>query len=150
MNTEPPPAPTPLTWTVHRAKETPVKTALVSVLLLCVVALGFWYAGPLLAAVAIVVFFASLHTYFLPVTCTLDDSGVTVDKRLFRHTYEWKTFRRWFRTTGGIVLSPFSRRTFLDNFRGVHLFLPRDPGRVIEYLERRFAPPPADDRLKLD
>jgi len=144
-----PDAPAPLTWTVHRAREAPVKTALVSALLLCVVAYGWWYAGPLLALAALLVFAASLHTYFLPVTYTLSDKGVTVDKRVFTHTYEWKTFRRWFRTTGGVVLSPFSRRTFLDNFRGVHLLLPRDPAPVIARLEEQFAPKPLDERLKL-
>ncbi len=149
MDTDLPAAREPLIWTVHRAKEAPVKTALVSFLLLCVVALGWWYAGPLLALVAVFVLFISLHTYFLPITYTFGDKGVTVDKRVFTHTYEWKMFRRWFRTTGGIVLSPFSRRTFLDNFRGVHLLLPADPAPVVARLEQQFAPRPPDERLKL-
>jgi len=128
-------------WTVHRAGEARVKATLVGVLLLAVVAFGWWYAGPLLALVAVVVLFASLHTFFLPITYTMDKEGVTVDKRLFRYTYPWDRFRRWFRTTGGVVVSPFSRRTFLDNFRGVHLLLPDEPGPVIAFLERHFAPP---------
>jgi hypothetical protein len=69
----------------------------------------------------------------------MDAEGITVKKRIFNYTYPWDQFRRWFRTTGGVVVSPFSRRTFLDNFRGVHILLPTDPDPVIRYLELRFA-----------
>ncbi len=99
----------------------------------------FWYFGPLLALVALLVLALALHTYFLPITYTFSSEGVTVDKRVFKYTYPWDQFRRYFRTTGGLVLSPFSRRTFLDSFRGVHLLLPCDPGPVLDYLKRRFA-----------
>ncbi len=134
-----------VTWTVHRAGDAPAKAVLVGLLLIAVVAFGWWYAGPILAVVAIVVLFASLHTFFLPITCIMNKEGVTIDKRLFRYTYEWDRFRRWFRTTGGVVLSPFSHRTFLDNFRGVHLLLPADPRPVIAFLERQFPAPSGDN-----
>lgn len=96
--------------------------------------------------VAVIVLFAALHTYFLPITFTFDKDGVTVDKRLFSYKYPWSRFRRYFRTTGGVVLSPFARRTFLDNFRGVHLLLPQDPGQILAYLEEHFTQTQDDNR----
>lgn len=93
--------------------------------------------GPWLTIIAAVVLFVALHTYFLPVVYTFDGNGVTIDKRIFCHTYPWEQFRRYFRTSGGVVLSPFSQRTFADNFRGVHLMLPSDAAPIAEYLERR-------------
>ena len=137
-------------WTVHRAKESRRKTTVAVVFIAAFVAFTLFVFGPVLALLAAVILFIALNAYFLPVTYTFSDSGIVVDKRLFKANYQWKQFRRWFRTTGGIVLSPFSRRTYLDNFRGVHLLLPEDPGAIVAYLERRFAPPPPDDRLKLD
>jgi hypothetical protein len=123
----------------------------------------------MLGMLAVVVLFLALNTYFLPITYALTDKGIEIDKRLFTARYEWKQFRRWFRTTGGIVISPFSRKNYLDNFRGVHLLLPvgssrmsndgqqitDDGGRgtgatIVAYLEKRFAPPPPDERLKLE
>jgi hypothetical protein len=139
-----------LSWTVHRAKETPTKTIVASVFILAFVAFSWAVFGPMLGILAMVVLFLALNTYFLPVTYTLTDKGIEVDKRMFTARYEWKQFRRWFRTTGGIVISPFSRKNYLDNFRGVHLLLPADPRPVVAYLEERFAPPPVDDRLRLD
>ena len=140
----------PLSWTVHRAKENPRKTVVASVFVLAFVAFSWAVFGPMLGILAMVVLFLALNTYFLPITYTLTDKGIEVDKRVFTARYEWKQFRRWFRTTGGIVISPFSRKNYLDNFRGVHLMLPPDPQPVFAHLEKRFAPPPVDDRLRLD
>ncbi|MBM3332854.1 YcxB family protein [candidate division WOR-3 bacterium] len=177
----------PLSWTIHRAKENPTKTVVASVFILAFVAFSWVVFGPMLAGLAVVVMFLALNTYFLPITCTFTEKGIEVDKRFFTARYEWKQFRRWFRTSGGIVISPFSRKNYLDNFRGVHLLLPvgerqtpnakrRKEGTVrrenagerdthdarrmtpepvrtediIAYLEKRFAPPPPDERLRLD
>lgn len=162
----------PLSWTVHRAKETPAKTVVASVFILAFVGFTLVVFGPVLAALAVIVLFLALNTYYLPVTYTFTDKGIEVGKRLFTARYEWKQFRRWFRTSGGIVISPFSKRSYLDNFRGVHLLLPADAGKarmskvegrmsdsdvqsvqaadIVAYLEKRFAPPPPDDRLTLD
>lgn len=138
-----------LSWTVHRAKENPGKTVVVSAFILVFVGCSWAVFGPALGMLSVVMLFLALNTYFLPVTYMLTDKGIEIDKRLFTARYEWKQFRRWFRTTGGIVVSPFSRRNYLDNFRGVHLLLPADPQPMVMYLEKRFAPPPADERLRL-
>jgi hypothetical protein len=163
----------PLRWTVHRARETPVKTVVVSIFILAFVGFSWAVFGPMLGMLAVAVLFLALNTYFLPVTYRFNDRGIDVDKRVFTTRYEWKQFRRWVRTSGGIVISPFSHRSFLDNFRGVHLMLPAEERRATSderrmadtegrtpdmvrtadieaYLEKRFAPPPPDDRLKLD
>jgi len=155
-----------LSWSVHRAKETPGKTVVASAFILAFVGFSWWRFGPMLGMLAVVVLFLALNTYFLPITYTLTDRGIEIDKQLFTTRYEWKQFRRWFRTTGGIVISPFSRKNYLDNFRGVHLLLPADERRtpnaerrttnkvetaaIVAYLEKRFAPPPPDERLRLD
>jgi hypothetical protein len=162
-----------LSWTVHRAKETPTKTVVASIFILAFVGFSWVVFGPMLGMLAMVVLFLALNTYFLPITYTLTDKGIEVDKRMFTARYEWKQFRRWFRTSGGIVISPFSQKNYLDNFRGVHLLLPAGSSRrskvegrmtndgqqtpdanrtedIVAYLEKRFAPPPVDDRLRLD
>jgi hypothetical protein len=157
----------PLSWTVHRARENPGKTAVVSAFILAFVGFSWAVFGPALGMLAVVVLFLALNTYFLPITYELTDKGIEIDKRLFTAHYEWKQFRRWFRTSGGVVISPFSRRSYLDNFRGVHLLLPSEERRtkneerggteaaartedIAAYLEKRFAPPPPDERLRLD
>ena len=128
-----------VTWSVHRLRESPGKSVVVGVFLAVCLVFSWFAFGPGLSLVALLVFALALNTWYLPTTCTFDRDGITVDKRLFSHTYPWDQFRRFFRTTGGVVVSPFSRRTFLDTFRGVHLLLPEDPQPVLDYLERYFA-----------
>jgi hypothetical protein len=129
-----------VSWSVFRARENVAKTVLVGISIAVFLTFTLWFFGILLALVALLVLFAALHTYFLPIRYTLAHDGITVDKRIFSHTYPWDQFRAYFRTSGGVVISPFSRRTFLDNFRGVHLLLPEDSADVISYLERKFPP----------
>jgi hypothetical protein len=155
-----------MSWTIHRARESPGKTAVAGAFIAGFLVFSYLVFGFLLALLAAVVLFLALNTYFLPVTYTFTDRGIEIDKRVFTARYEWKQFRRWFRTSGGIVVSPFSRRSYLDNFRGVHLLLPIADCRlpndgqqvadrvrtadVVAYLEKRFAPEPVDERLRLE
>jgi hypothetical protein len=86
---------------------------------------------------AFLVFALTLNGYFLPVNYTFDENGITTDKIGFRYTRRWSEFRSFFRTTGGIVVSPFLAWSFLDNFRGIHLLLPRDTQPIVDYLRQR-------------
>ncbi|UCG42163.1 MAG: hypothetical protein JSU73_09805 [candidate division WOR-3 bacterium] len=127
-----------VSWSVFRARENVAKTVLVGIAIAVFLTFTLWYFGILLALVALLVLFVALHTYFLPIRYTLAEDGIILDKRIFSHTYPWDQFRAYFRTSGGIVISPFSRRTFLDSFRGVHLLLPEDPTEILTYLGHRF------------
>lgn len=130
-----------ISWTVYRAKEMPVRALLVGLFIVAFLVFTLRAFGPLLFAVAVVVLATATHTFYLPVTYTLSSDGVTVDKRIFSYTYEWTRFRRFFRTSGGVVLSPFPRHNFLDNFRGVHLLLPENSAPILEYLKRHLGSP---------
>lgn len=142
--------PAELIWRVHRARENPGKTVAVVIFILVLLGFSLVYFGLVLALLAALILFVALNAYFLPITVRFSDGGIDIDKRLFRTHYDWGQFRKWYRTTGGIVLSPFAHKTYLNNFRGVHLLLPEDPSPIIAYLEQRFAPQQPDDRLRLD
>ncbi len=127
-----------ISWQVHRAREQPVKTVLVSFFILLFLLFALFSFGPALMLVALIVLSVATHTYFIPITYRMNARGITIDKKIFSYTYEWSRFRRFFLTSGGVVLSPFSKKTFLDNFRGVHLLLPANPAPVLEYLKSCF------------
>lgn len=131
-----------ISWQVHRAKETPKKTLYVSIILgLFIIFLTVFY-GLFWALLAIIVLFASLNAYFLPITYTLTDTEIIIDKKLFKNKLEWSRFRKYYLTTTGIVLSPFTKRNFLDNFRGVHLLLPNENTEaIISFIKKKLAPP---------
>ncbi len=129
---------TKITWTVHRAREHHLKTALVLLFILLFTIFTYFSLGLSLAIIALTVLAVATHTYFLPVSFQLNSRGITIDKKIFQYTYEWERFRRFYLTSGGVVLSPFTRYNFLDNFRGVHLLLPQNPEPILNYLRQRF------------
>jgi hypothetical protein len=127
-----------LTWEVWRAKDNPRRTTLaVAFILLTLLIVELVYHDIFLVMLAILVLGLALNSYFLPTTYTFDQNGIKTDKRFYQYTRRWSEFRSFIRTTGGVVVSPFSSWTYLDNFRGVHLLLPKDPEPVFKYLANR-------------
>lgn len=120
-----------ISWQVHRAKEYPKKTLSVSILLGVFLILLIIFYGLPWAIFASLILFASLNAYFLPTKYTLTDTEIIIDKKLFKYKLEWSRFRKYYITTTGIVLSPFKQKTFLDNFRGIHLLLPKENTEAI-------------------
>ena len=138
-----------LTWQVHRAKENPKKTLYVSIILgLFIITITVFYDLPW-TVLSLIVLFASLNAYFIPTTYTITDSEIIVDKKLFKNKLEWSRFRKYYITTTGIVLSPFTKRNFLDNFRGVHLLLPKENSEeIINFIKNKLDPAPISDEGK--
>lgn len=114
-----------------------MRTLFVTLFIIAVIVIALAYYGPVMGLVALLVLFLALNSYYLPTTYTLDEKGITTDKLLFHYTRGWKEFRSYVRTSGGVVASPFRNWTYLDNFRGIHLLLPRDPKPVLDYLAQR-------------
>jgi hypothetical protein len=127
----------PLSWRIFRAQETPVRTLLVTLFVIAVIVIAARYYGPVMGFVALLVLFLALNSYYLPTAYTLNEAGITTDKLLFHYTRGWNEFRSYVRTSGGVVVSPFRNWTYLDNFRGIHLLLPRDAKPVLDYLAQR-------------
>jgi hypothetical protein len=120
-----------ISWQTHKAKETPKKTLFVLIFIIVFAVFLIIFYGLFWALLALIILFLSLNAYFLPTTYTLTDNGIIIDKKLFSNKLEWSRFRKYYMTTNGIVLSPFTQKSFLDNFRGVHLLLPKQHSEEI-------------------
>jgi hypothetical protein len=131
----------PITWKIHKAKENLTKTIFASLFLLFVILIFLFFYGLLWAFIAILIFFISLNSFFLPITYTMTDKAIVIDKKIYKYEREWQTFRKYYLTSNGLILSPFSRRNFLDNFRGLHLLLPKGKDEIIKFIENRLAAP---------
>jgi hypothetical protein len=130
-----------VSWKIHKAKENPTKTIIASLFLLIVVLFFLFFYGLLWAFIAILIFCISLNGYFLPITYTMTDKAIIINKKIYKYEREWQIFRKYYLTSNGLVLSPFSKKNFLDNFRGLHLLLPRDKDEIIKFIENRLAAP---------
>lgn len=137
-------------WKVWLAGERPWMTLIASGIVAGTIAFFIWYIHLWAGVLALLVFFALLNPYFIPTYYELSFEEVVIRKFYYTDRRPWKMFRRFFLTRSGVVLSTFaSRQRFLDNFRGVQLFLPTDKekrDKVLDYIENKLPLDPDQNR----
>jgi hypothetical protein len=116
------------------------KSIFVSIFLfsLLIILLLFW--GFLWFLLALLLFWATLNNYFFKITYQLDEEGITIKKIFLKNYRQWKEFKKILYTQNGLVLSPFPYKTYLDNFRGLHIFLPQNPiirKAVVDFINKK-------------
>lgn len=126
-----------LKWESFPARERPGRTIWTSLFILTFLALIYFSYGLFWTFFAGLIFFLTLNTYFIPQRYRLDKKGVAVDHIIYRVERSWQEFRNFYQTRNGVVLSPFRRRNFLDNFRGLHLLLPRDREPILKFIHQQ-------------
>ncbi len=94
-------------------------TVALVLLVLCVVYLAFGHVG--WVAISAVFLFGSLAPFFLPTTYSLDDDGISVRGPFGTTRRAWSALRSHRVGAQGVLLSPFSRPSRLEGFRGIHL-----------------------------
>lgn len=72
----------------------------------------------------------------------MDEEGISVKKIFLKNYRKWHEFKKILYTQNGLVLSPFAHKTYLDNFRGLHIFLPKNPlirKAVIDFINEKIS-----------
>jgi len=110
-----------LIWTVHPARERPLHAVLAGAFVLALslgIALSY-HVG--FGALSLVFLLVSLREFFLPTRCTLSNEGVELRRMGLGRKRAWSEFRRFQAGPRAVLLSPFSRPTRLDTYRGIVL-----------------------------
>ena len=81
--------------------------------------------------------FVSLHSYFFPTSYNVDDKEVTIKNIFMTQKRMLAEFRKVYVGKNGMLLSPFRRKTFLNQFRGVFLLMPEQRNEVLEFIRTR-------------
>lgn len=111
-----------LRWRVHLAKEQPQKLIGVIAVVLVMAVLGYtWFGSPLAAGVVVLALLGALSDFLLPITCTLTSSHALTTTLAGRQAIAWKDVRTCYLDEHGIKLSPLSKRSRLEAYRGVYL-----------------------------
>lgn len=135
---ETPEAPEPFEWTVHLAARQPRRT--MAALLLCGAALALSYlafGSPVFTLLVGASLFGSLADFFLPVRYRLTPKGAEARHLWPFAALEWKQVKRRLMSKEGLKLSPLSRSSRLDAYRGILLrFGDEDPEAVLEAVKR--------------
>jgi hypothetical protein len=126
-------------WRVHLLVEQPGKSvALCAFCVLAVVLIHFLFRQRVgFTVLAAAILLGSLSDWFLPVKYRLTTAGASYTNLVFRKRMAWEEVRSCYVSSSALKLSPFSRRTRLDAFRGVVLRFAGNRDEVIRIVQER-------------
>lgn len=126
-----------MNWTVHPAKRDLAKTILSGFFVTAfLVFVGIFY-GIFWSIFGFVVLLVSLHSYFFPTSYEITEDEVLIRNIFMTQRRKLNEFRKVYVGRNGALLSPFTRKTFLNQFRGAFLLLPEKRDEILDLLRSR-------------
>ncbi|MBU8932779.1 MAG: hypothetical protein KOO62_02120 [candidate division Zixibacteria bacterium] len=128
-----------LQWRCHPMKRRPWVSVAVTVFVALVVVLVYYGTerSQAFATLAMVVMFASLAKFYFPTSYKLTDDKIYVKTTTQTLIKEWSIYRSCHPDKNGILLSPFTRPTRLENFRGLYLMFSENRDDVVSFVKAR-------------
>jgi hypothetical protein len=124
-------------WTVHPARRDLTKTILSTIFIVTfLVFVGIFY-GLFWSLFGLVVLLVSLHSYFFPTSYEAGKDEIVIKNIFMTQKRGLREFRQVYVGKNGVLLSPFRRKTLLNQFRGVFLLLPEEREEVLAFLRAR-------------
>jgi len=125
-------------WTVHLIKRNWIISAgvvLFLVILCAAIYLSFSSATFLILSIAILTI--SLSPFFFPTTYTFQDDCITVKSLLRKSSRNWDSFKSYYPDRNGLLLSPFTSPSRLENFRGLYIRFEGNRSEVVDFIEKK-------------
>jgi len=112
-------------WSFNPWRERPLRSAAAALIALglCVLVLAARESWVLSLALCVAAL-ATLSPALTPLQCRVDDDGVARRGPLGWERRRWSEVRRAVLKRGGLSVSPYAKRHWLDETRGLHLPLP--------------------------
>ncbi len=131
-----------LEWTCHPLKARPV-TGVVVTLFISLVGLAIYYStdSRWFTILGMIVLFASLAKFYFPTTFRLSDKRIMVKTTTQTLSKDWSLFRSCYPDKNGILLSPFTRPSRLENFRGQYIMFNKNSAEVTAFVKARINRP---------
>ncbi|OQX92488.1 MAG: hypothetical protein B6D58_02710 [candidate division Zixibacteria bacterium 4484_95] len=139
-----------LTWVSHPAKIR--KTATIIVLLFIVAIFIVVYSvtySILMVMLAGFIFLGTLSTFFFPTKYELTKDKIKIKYLVNRVEKEMKVFRSYYPDKNGVLLSPFTRPSRLENFRGLYVRYHQNKDEVDSFIKKIFEERKFEDKEQL-
>jgi hypothetical protein len=134
-----------MNWTIHPAKRNLSKTVLSAAFIVAFVVIVAVFYGLFWGLFGLIILFVSVHSYFFPTAYDVNDEEIKIKNIFMTQKRKLSEFRRVYEGKNGVLLSPFRRKTFLNQFRGVFVLLPEEKERVLNFLRARIEPEKSGD-----
>jgi len=131
-----------LEWQVHPFGESRPKAILSILAPLAISALVYlWSASWLWTVLGFLLLASAEFPFFLRSTYRFDPTGATLLRAGTKLYRSWGQVKSYYPDKNGVLLSPFARPHWLENFRGLYLQFGRHRREVLDYLESKLGPP---------
>jgi hypothetical protein len=119
-------------WDVHLARRKPWRAVGVSALIVlsAAVAHGIWH-HPLAALVTAALVASAVAEFLFPIHYRITSDGVLCRNFLSARYLKWSEVKHCYRDAQGVKLSPLSKPSRLETYRGIYLWLGDDPEAVL-------------------
>jgi len=135
-----------LEWTTHPVRRRPWLSVGVTLFVILIGILVYWATDSnVFTVLALVVLYASLAKFYFPTHYRLNSKGVVIKSTTQTLKKPWSMYRSYYPDKKGVLLSPFTRPTRLENFRGMYLMCADNRNEVIDYIKRFVEPISGDD-----
>jgi hypothetical protein len=126
-----------LEWSVRLVTKRPRRAAVMTLFIIAVwVGLYLAYREPWWVIFAVLLLGGSVFFPLLTATgYRFDEHGISVKRPFYTVKKEWSTYRSYYPDPNGVLLSPFSTPSRLENFRGIYLRFGDNRREVLAYLE---------------
>lgn len=126
-----------MNWSVHPAKYNRTKTTLSLIFIVGFLTYVAIFFGVIFSIIGVIILFASLHSYYFPTHYEVNETMIVIKTIFATQRRELKEFKKVHLGKNGILLSPFKKKTFMNQFRGVFLLLPEKRDDIVNYLNER-------------
>jgi len=129
---------TSLTWRSWPLVESKKKNLLVSSLVFAVLISIYLFSSNYGWVIfSALVLLGALRSYFLPTYYTLDEIGIFIRTPFSTQKRAWSQICSFYVDAHGVLLSPFSHPSRLENFRGIYLRFSRNRDQVVTFLKQK-------------
>ncbi|MBU1356635.1 MAG: hypothetical protein KJ620_08720 [Candidatus Edwardsbacteria bacterium] len=128
-------------WTVFPLAESRTK-ALIAILTppLAMVVIYLLMQSWLWAGLGFLLLFSSEFPFFLKSRYTFDHQGVSMKRGGVTIARKWEQINSHYPDKNGVLLSPFAKQTWLENFRGIYLQYGKHREEIMAVLKDRIKP----------
>ncbi|HOP05933.1 MAG TPA: hypothetical protein PLF13_01445 [candidate division Zixibacteria bacterium] len=135
-----------LEWTCHPMRKRPVATVIVTLFVFVVTAAVFYTTySRTFAVLALVILLLSLAKFYFPTTYRFTEKQVIIKTTTQRIARDWSQYRTCWPDKNGVLLSPFTRPSRMENFRGIYLMFNDNRDEVMAEVQMHIAGPDDDE-----
>ncbi len=132
-------------WTCHPVKNRPLVSVLVTLFVIFIVTYVYYsFESVGFALLAFIVLSLSLARFYFPTHYRLSDKGVTIKTPTQTISKQWSEYRSFYPDKNGVLLSPFTEPSRLENFRGIFLMYGGKRDEIISFMSKRISAKDSD------